>query len=457
MAKIYFTPNANAVAQESRATPGGTVTIGDVNNLLTNGIVIATFTATVGTVANVTAGLTAAWNASTHAYKTNITASDQTTYVKLLGPAGMPWTVTSSITGVGTLTMSTPTAGTGQNSYDNPSNWSGLAVPVNSDEVTISGTSVSILWGLAQTAVTLTKLTIDQSFTGKIGLNWVRVATLGDGSTDGAAEEYRDAYLAIKVNGTVEIGKPKGFGAAVGSGRINLDLSTQATTVIVHNTAATETELGRNCVRLLANSATTDIIVRSAPGGVGIGTERADETATVRSVIVGDPSATGFTSLPSGLKIIDGQRFVYSPSGLATTQSRVVVGAGTTLTNFVQEGGDNVLSAAATVASVIAKAGFLTTEGDFTVTSLVNGEATPEGVHTGAQLTVNHIKTGGNCVTTAILIGGFTDASRVGRAQAWGTVTAANSGVFKYNPDYTTITAAGTMQGGTQAGQGGFR
>jgi len=113
---LYFPRNPLfGVAQESRATPG-TVEIGDIFDLLVGGEVMATFTATVATVANVTAGLTAAWNDSTHSSAASITASDETTYIKLLGDVkGVAFTVTGSTTDGGgndtqTLTISTPTA-----------------------------------------------------------------------------------------------------------------------------------------------------------------------------------------------------------------------------------------------------------------------------------------------------------------------------------------------------------
>jgi len=74
MATVRWTPQASAVAQESRATPAN-VEIGDVFTLKIGGVTIATFTAAAATVANVTAGLAAAWATSSHPYATAITAS----------------------------------------------------------------------------------------------------------------------------------------------------------------------------------------------------------------------------------------------------------------------------------------------------------------------------------------------------------------------------------------------
>ena len=85
------------VAMEIRVTPA-TVEVGDVFDIIAAGVTIATFTATDATVANVTAGLETTWNASTSDYATYVTATDQTTYLELLGDTGQGFAVTTSTT-----------------------------------------------------------------------------------------------------------------------------------------------------------------------------------------------------------------------------------------------------------------------------------------------------------------------------------------------------------------------
>lgn len=88
--------DAIAEAQVWRATPGN-VEIGDTFRLSINGKLGVTFTATAATVANVTAGLTAAWNASVVAEFAEITATDAGTHVTLTADsAGTPFLVTAS-------------------------------------------------------------------------------------------------------------------------------------------------------------------------------------------------------------------------------------------------------------------------------------------------------------------------------------------------------------------------
>lgn len=74
-------------------TPGGTIEVGDIFSLAVTGPDGATatvsFTATGTTVANVTAGLTAAWNASTANPCTSLTATDNTTTVGIAGDSSI--------------------------------------------------------------------------------------------------------------------------------------------------------------------------------------------------------------------------------------------------------------------------------------------------------------------------------------------------------------------------------
>lgn len=103
MATNIYMGSTVAVAQIDTATPANVV-IDDVFTLtLTDDLdntAAVSFTATAATVANVTAGLTAAWNASTDPLLTGITASDSTTHVTLTADtAGVPFSVAATCTG----------------------------------------------------------------------------------------------------------------------------------------------------------------------------------------------------------------------------------------------------------------------------------------------------------------------------------------------------------------------
>lgn len=171
MADLFWLGGTTAVAQVDRFTPAN-VEVDDVFTLTVTGQDGATnavsFTATATTVANVTAGLTAAWNASTHRLCTPITAADATTSMTLTADtAGQPFSVASTTTDGGgsntqTLTRLAVTASAGPYDWNTTANWSTGSKPVNSDNVTIDarGSAYSILYGLNQSAVTVTTLNI---------------------------------------------------------------------------------------------------------------------------------------------------------------------------------------------------------------------------------------------------------------------------------------------------------
>ena len=185
-------------------------------------------------------------------------------------------------------------------------------------------------------------LNISKNYTGRIGLNWRAFATSADGeTTDETAEEYRDTYLKIGAS-NVSIGDHDGTGSPAGSQRIMLNLDTTSSQVVIHDTASTSAELGLPAVRLLCVNAATDLHVRRASAGVGVAIDKPGEVSTFGDIYV---TAAG-------------------------TSSRVIAGEGVTLTNWIQDGGDNTLrAAAADLTKYEVRDGNLTVEGDFKVTT----------------------------------------------------------------------------------------
>jgi hypothetical protein len=95
---LVLTQGVNADSQVSTLTPS-LVVIGDTFNAIINGTTIS-FVATVATVANVTAGLTAAINAN-GTVNGLVTAVDMTTYVQVTSDIpGTAFTITTSTTNV---------------------------------------------------------------------------------------------------------------------------------------------------------------------------------------------------------------------------------------------------------------------------------------------------------------------------------------------------------------------
>ena len=401
MSTVYWLGTADAVSQVS------TGSIDSVDATPSNN----TFAVTIGgvsisqvgdtNVATTAAALVASLNASTHPYFAAITWANPSAgnITGTADTAGVPFVAALTETGAGTgavTDFSATTASSGPNDWSTAANWSGGAVPVNSDDVILADSSVSVLWGLDQSSVALGSLTIRQSYTGRVGLPRSSFATSAL-NTDSSKTEYRGTYLQIGTT-ALAVGQHFGPGSATGSGRIKLDLGATACTATIFDTASNSTDAPLPAVRLKANSASTDIYVRAAPGGVGVAADVPDETSTIRKMsVVGTPSSI-----------------------------RVQVGAGTTITTYEQQGGNNVLQSAGAVATVSASGGTLATEGAFAVTTLNARGGTVYPNSTGT-------------VTTMNVDGGTVDLTASNVARTVTTLNRNSSGVVVYDPDVVTV------------------
>ena len=411
MATKYFLGTATAVAQittmQVTAYDAGTT-----YSILVNSIVIAS-TIAQGSVNATATALSTAWNASTHPWATPITASAATDTVTLTADtAGVPYTVTTSESG-GAGTIGDPsitTASAGANDWSTALNWSDSAVPAGGDTVILANNSVNICWGLAQSAVTLAELRIEKTYTGKIGLDWKVFATSINGETTVSTKhEYRATYLAVSAT-LLNVGQHFGPGNPNGSSRIKIDLGSNASTATIFGTAQSPSETGLGAVRLKNVHATSEIHVRSAPGGVSLAGDVPGETSTVSLVSVSDQ----------------------------TTASRVMIGSGVTITTYRQDGGTNVLQAAATVTTVTVNGGTLTMEGDYTVTT--------GNVNDGTVID-NHIKTAAAAWTTLNHNGGTIDVQQSNRTRTWTTLNLSNKGTLKADGSILTVTTLNDRSG----------
>lgn len=360
MATVRWLGTATAVNQISTATPAN-VEIGDVFNLLVGGVTIATFTASAATVANVTAGLTAAWNASSHPYATGITASDQATLVRLTADsAGVPFTVTSSTTDGGgantqTLTMATTTANAGPNVWTTATNWSGGSVPTNSDIVIFENNAVPVFFGLDQSGVTLTELRILQSYTGQIGLPETKFLTTLTGNFanyDTSKTEYRDTYLKVGAS-ALNIGQSVGYLPQAGATRIKVNLGSVEAVVSVYDSCISSADEPLQPVRLLGTHAGNDLTVYK--GTVGVATSTGSEVSTFANT----QQAGGNLTFGKGVTWTT----ISKTGGTASINS-----VGTTLVN---SGGDVSYNAASgTATKIVNKDGTANLSGAFAITEL---------------------------------------------------------------------------------------
>ena len=344
MSTVYWIGKADAVAQQSTATPGGTV--GTETFTLTVGGQSINYVAQPGdTATQVAEGLRDAWNAATHPYFNGVTATATAGVTTLDADiAGVPFAVTATATGSATLVAATTTADAGPNDWSTNANWSGGSKPANSDTVAIENSAVPILWGLDQTGVTLTELRVMQSYTGTIGLPEDRLTTSAT-QTDTTKPEYRDTYLQISAT-TVRIGEHHGSGTPAGAGRLKLDTGSNQTQLNLSNSATTSSDGNLEPVRWLGSHASNTVNVTK--GRLGVATSAADETATISELNVG-------------------QR------GNLASDADVHLGPGVTLATLNQSGGEVV--AAAAITTVNQSGGTLTTCGAAALTTANIGGA----------------------------------------------------------------------------------
>jgi hypothetical protein len=418
MATLYFKGDATAVAQvdtiQITAFDAATTYSVDIG-----GVVVSVIgnTSVNQTATDLHAALTgASAEANTIYFDEGVTitwtvATDTVTATAFV--PGVPFEITASVTGgTGTLSHTAEaTASAGPHDWGTGDNWLNTGTgafgtaPVSGDDVVIENTSVNIVYGLDQNAVALDSLTIDQSYTGKIGLERLVFATSVDGdTTDGTKVEYREHYLKIGAE-FLDIGRILGPGTQTGSSLLKINnVDAAASTQTIHNTATTGAGV-QPAVRLLNTHASSNLLIRSAPGGVGIAIDEPGETTTYASIKVSDESQA----------------------------SRVFTGSGLTLTTWEQNGGNNSLRVVddGTLTTLNMRGGVLSTNGDFTITTLNMVDGT---------LTANHERIGGVAVTTANLDGGLVDLRNSSTARTWTTVNLGVDGSMSADTNLTITT-----------------
>lgn len=350
METVRWLGTAAAAAEVDNFTPAN-VEINDIFTLTATGedgtTAAINFTATAATVANVTAGLTAAWNASTNALCTPITAADMTTYMKLTADtAGVPFYVASTTTDGGgantqTLTRAVGTAQSGPNDFNTAANWSGGILPADTDNLYFENSAIDLLYGLlaasrTDTSIALTSLNSDKSYTGK----------LGQGS------------IPFQIGATaVNIGYHYGYGSPAGSARLNLDLGTIVTTINVFGSAAAAYESALDPIRLMMSNVNSVLNVMG--GKVGVATNFAGELASLATINVSNIVA-----------------------------ATVNVGVGCTVVTYKQIGGTNVFRGIGTTIITV-EGGTLTTDSTDAIVTFNVNDGTVYIVNIGAITTLN--------------------------------------------------------------------
>lgn len=146
------------------------------------------YTAVASTSADVWGGLVAAWNASTYAEHVEAIASESSGVLLTSRTAGTPFTVTGSSSAAPTATVAAVTAASGPNSFTAAANWVGGVAPTAGDDLLFKDSAVSVLYDLENTGTDYGDITVEASFTGRIGLPETNL---------GGYPEYRPRHLKL--------------------------------------------------------------------------------------------------------------------------------------------------------------------------------------------------------------------------------------------------------------------
>jgi hypothetical protein len=338
--------NAAPVTQVTTLTPASP-SVNDTFTVTCNSKSISYQTA-VGTVADVCNGLANAINNNVGNYAEfkEFTAQNNanTTIVLTGNTPGLPFTVSVSVTTSGSATFSqtATTAATGPNDFANGANWSTGSAPAGGDDVYFDAGSVPCLYGLSQASITLNSLSVYAAYTGTIGLPLY--ATAG-------YRQYRTLELTISAT-TVNIGQQVTPGVGAGSGRIKLNVGSNACTLNVFGTGQAA-DAGIPALLWRGTSSSNNVNINK--GSVGLAFNPGD-TATVATLNIG-----------------------YVTNQQSDVQ--LVCGSGCTLTTVVKQGGTAVLNAGSTTVSnyagtLTAQAGAVTTLNCYGGTTVANTTGT---------------------------------------------------------------------------------
>lgn len=205
--------------------------------------------------------------------------------VNVTGSAGGPWTVefVSALAGANREQIRANGAGltggvianlfvedvidsSGPNHWDTAENWLPFGVPVDFDRVRFELGSSDCLWGLDQSALILTELEINSSYSGSIGLPRQNV---------NGYLEYRVRDLTVHCP-SILIGN----GTGIGSGKIQLNTLTTTCYMEIRSTAGSR-EPGVPAVTWIGDNEATEIVLKSGELGIAVWS---DQIATLRKI-----------------------------------------------------------------------------------------------------------------------------------------------------------------------------
>lgn len=301
MATRTWIGGAAATAQVTDWVFGGTWEATDVVNVTIGTRTVSVVAGSI-TITTIVDTVFAALNASTLPEFEEITWSRSSNSLRgTADTAGVPFSATVSTTETGggaadsqtidgttTSTGTNSTACTGPNHANNAQNWSGAALPVNSDTIVFSDSDVDCSYGL-DGLTSLTGVTLKQfkSFTGQLGLPPYNAA--------GNYAEYRDRYLEL-TGGTGELG----IGDGPSSPRFMVDFQATAFTVICYDSGPPDQ--GEEVATFLKGTHTSNVLtVNKGRVGLAVYPGEASALATLNVGFREDPAGDSFVVCGAGV------------------------------------------------------------------------------------------------------------------------------------------------------------
>lgn len=351
MANVRWLGRAHKVKQVTTITIGGTIAIGETFTITINGKDLS-FVTTATTTANVVDGLHALVSASDAPAEFQegvwtkadpvITMTGQDAF------AGVPITISVSTNSVsGTITPATPTAATGPEHVDDTNNWSGGALPTNSDNLFFDHAEYGPKYALNALS-SVTGLTIEISANAVYDIGLPRV------NDSGGYTEYRQTHFQFS-GGSVFIRD----GAGIGSSLIRLDGGSATTTLEVEQSGSSR-EVGMPAVHFIGTNASNVLEVQEGDVGVAV---RNEQVATL--------------------------------SQLQNAGGQVVCGNGVTLTTVQCFGGSVEVNSAVSGAVTVNDGGEFTMNGSGALATLV--------INPGGVVNYNSTGTITNCTVFGLL------------------------------------------------------
>lgn len=271
------------------ATPGGDVE-GETFTLTINDKDLSYEAGASDTVADVVAGLVAAWNSTIDPpppeFREAI-ATNNATHVTIgaIEP-GRPLTITAAATGSATLTMANVQPATGRRFLDNVTNFDTADAIANGDVLVFDRGATDVLFGL-DVLSTVTGLTIRivDGYRGRIGLP--EINDVGD-----SYSEYRPKYLQIS-GGTIEID-------CATLTRCRINHGSAATTIRVLNTGQRPGNSGMPVVTLIGSHGSNTVDVSRGDVGLAVIDGEAGQYPVIRMSYVANQEADARVDCGSG-------------------------------------------------------------------------------------------------------------------------------------------------------------